>query len=92
LDTPFSPTAPASYFYFFPTHKKIEVFNAYAHCTLSPLPTNAQAHPKAKPKECNRQRSVNTEQPKNKQPRKSGLFVSVGKSKKTKSHISISFV
>ena len=30
--------------------------NATAHCTHLPLPANTQANPKAKSKECNRQR------------------------------------
>ncbi len=32
--------------------------NATAHCTHLPLPATAQANPKAKSKECNRQRFV----------------------------------
>jgi hypothetical protein len=63
LDTLFSPTDPSFVFLFFPTRKKIEVFNANTHCTHLSLPANAQADPNAKPKECNRQRFINTEQP-----------------------------
>jgi hypothetical protein len=35
-----------------------KIFMATAHCTHLPLPANAQTHPKAKSKECNRQRFV----------------------------------
>lgn len=38
-----------------PPRKK---FYANAHCTHLPLPANTQCHPKAKPKECNRQRFI----------------------------------
>lgn len=34
---------------------------ATAHCTHLPLPANAQASPKAKSKECNRQRIKKTQ-------------------------------
>ncbi|MBK9457824.1 MAG: hypothetical protein IPO24_20755 [Bacteroidetes bacterium] len=33
-----------------------KISNAITHCTHLPLPAHAPANPKAKPKECNRQR------------------------------------
>jgi len=35
---------------------------ANAHCTHLPLLAHTQAHPKAKSKECNRQRFINSQQ------------------------------
>ncbi|MBK6478319.1 MAG: hypothetical protein IPF93_08515 [Saprospiraceae bacterium] len=43
-----------------PTHIFKNNFFANAHCTHLPLPAHTQAHPKAKSKECNRQRFINT--------------------------------
>lgn len=39
-------------------HTKKIKFYANAHCTHLPLPSNAQANPKAKSKECNHQRFI----------------------------------